>query len=89
MTFLVQSKSKKNMMLEGIVMKRCSKCQGELIEDLNVTAQGVYEVAVSHKKRLLNPHRAKVKAALCPVCGDVTFYVDKEAVEMIQEDIQK
>lgn len=30
-------------------MKICSKCNHELIEDLEVTAQGVYEVAISYK----------------------------------------
>lgn len=70
-------------------MKICSKCNCELVDDLEVTAQGVYEVGISYKKRISSNHRGKVKSTLCPNCGDVSFYLDKEAIELIIKDVQK
>jgi len=70
-------------------MKICSKCNYELVDDLEVTAQGVYEVAISYKKRILGNNRGKVRSTLCPKCGDVTFYLDQEAIEIVMKDIPK
>jgi len=70
-------------------MKICSKCNCELVDDLEVTAQGLYEVGISYKKKILGNHRGKVKATLCPKCGDVSFYLDKEAIDIIMKDVLK
>jgi len=70
-------------------MKICSKCNNELIDDLEVNAQGVYEVAISYKNRTLGNQRGKVKSTLCPKCGDVAFYLDQEAIDIVMKDIPK
>jgi len=70
-------------------MKTCSKCNCERVEDLEVTAQGVYQVSISYKKRILSNHRGDVKAALCPNCGDVSFYLDQEGIDTVMKDVHK
>lgn len=70
-------------------MKICSKCNSELIDNLEVTAQGVYEVGISYKKKISSNHRAKLKSTLCSHCGDVSFYLDKEGIEIIVGDVPK
>ena len=70
-------------------MKSCSKCNCELVDDLEVTASGVYEIGVSYKKRISNNHRGKVRATLCPMCGNVSFYLDKEAIDIVIKDVEK
>ena len=68
-------------------MKECLRCKKELIEDLDVYAQGVYEVEVSDKKRILTKHRAKVKAAVCPLCGEVSLYLESIELDKIIKDV--
>jgi hypothetical protein len=70
-------------------MKICSKCNCELIDDLEVTAQGVYEVGISYKKRVMSNHRGILKSTLCPQCGEVSFYLDKESIDIIMKDVLK
>ncbi|HZK70221.1 MAG TPA: hypothetical protein VFD03_01710 [Clostridia bacterium] len=70
-------------------MKSCSKCNCELVDDLEVTASGVYEIGVSYKKRISSNHRGKVRATLCPMCGNVSFYLDKEAIDIVIKDVEK
>jgi len=67
-------------------MKTCTKCESELVDGLEVTAQGVYQVAISYKKRISSTHRGNVRASLCPGCGDVSFYLDKDAAEVVLKD---
>lgn len=49
--------------------------------------QGVYEVEVSDKKRILTKHRAKVKAAVCPLCGEVSLYLESKELDKIIKDV--
>jgi hypothetical protein len=70
-------------------MKNCTRCDGELIDDLDVKAQGVYQVAISYKKKVSSTRRGSVQASLCPDCGDVSFYLEKDAIEVILTDLKK
>ena len=67
-------------------MQECVKCGVGLVDGLEVSAQGVYQVAISHKKRISSSPRSNLRASLCPACGDVSFYLDKDAIEVILKD---
>lgn len=61
-------------------MKRiCNQCQTEMIEDLTINVEGgMYGIKVSKKgKGLFNSISAKPKAAVCPNCGCLVFYIDE------------
>jgi len=67
-------------------MRKCSKCDSELVEDLSVYAQGVYRVELSKGKRVSAGGRCGVKAAVCPTCGDVTLSADPTELQRILGD---
>ncbi|MBO9128267.1 nucleic acid-binding protein [Bacillus sp. 165] len=61
-------------------MKRiCNQCQTEMIEECKVTVEGdLSGIKISQKgKGFFNNISAKTKAAVCPNCGYVTFYIDE------------
>ena len=61
-------------------MKRiCNQCQTEMIEECKVTVEGdLSGIKISQKgKGLFNNISAKTKAAVCPDCGNITFYIDE------------
>jgi len=64
-------------------MQKCSDCNGELLEDLDLFAQGVYQVGISQGKTLNQRNRATIKAAVCPNCATVTFYLPKDELEKL------
>lgn len=60
-------------------MKRiCIQCKTEMIEDLTVRVEGdLYGIKIIKKvKGLFNNISAKPKAAVCPNCGCLIFYID-------------
>jgi len=61
-------------------MKRiCNQCQTEMIEECKVTVEGdLSGIKISQKgKGLFNNISAKTKAAVCPDCGNIAFYIDE------------
>jgi hypothetical protein len=58
--------------------KICNQCQTEMIEDLTVNVE--YDMSgISIKKKvkgLFKNISAKPKAAVCPNCGCLIFYID-------------
>lgn len=69
-------------------MNECLRCKKALIKDLEVYAEGSFQVEVSDKKRVLTKHRAKVKAAVCPICGDVSLYLEGNELGKIIRDVE-
>jgi hypothetical protein len=59
--------------------KICNQCQTEMIEDLAIRVEGdLYGIKILKKgKGLFNSISAKPKAAVCPNCGCVIFYIDE------------
>jgi hypothetical protein len=57
----------------------CNQCQTDMIEDCKVNVEGgMYGIKISQKgKRMFNSVSAKPKAAICPNCGYVAFYIDE------------
>ncbi len=63
-------------------MKRiCSQCQTEMIEDLAVAVEYDLSGITIRQKRegFFKSITAKAKAAVCPNCGNLLFYVDDYA----------
>ncbi len=58
---------------------QCNQCQKEMIEECKVNVEGgMYGIKISKKgKGLFNNVSAKPKAAVCPSCGYVAFYIDE------------
>ncbi|WP_157962375.1 hypothetical protein [Homoserinimonas sp. OAct 916] len=53
---------------------------------LSVFASGVYPVELSVGKRVDAQHRAAVRASVDLSTGEVRFYVDTEAIEVLSRD---
>jgi len=70
------------------MMNECLRCKKELMKDLDVYAEGAFQVEVSDKKRVLTKHRAKVKAAVCPICGEVSLYLEGNELGKIIRDVE-
>lgn len=61
-------------------MKRiCHQCQTEMILDCKVSIEGdISGIKISQKgKGIFNKVSAKTKAAVCPDCGNVGFYIEE------------
>lgn len=58
---------------------KCIQCQNEMILDCHVNVEGgMYGIKISKKRNgLFNKVSAKPKAAVCPSCGYVSFYIDE------------
>ena len=58
-------------------MRKCLRCQTEMVEDLNVmVTNGGYGVDV-REKGMFKGSLGKVKCAVCPACGYLETYIDK------------
>ncbi|REB05588.1 nucleic acid-binding protein [Sporosarcina sp. BI001-red] len=59
--------------------KICNQCQTEMIENCRVSVEGgMYGIKVIQKgKGVFNNVSAKPKAAVCPNCGYVAFYINE------------
>ncbi|WP_313890924.1 nucleic acid-binding protein [Psychrobacillus sp.] len=58
---------------------KCNQCQSEMIADCRVNVEGArYGIKIIKKgKGLFSNVSAKPKAAVCPNCGYVSFYIDE------------
>lgn len=65
-------------------MRKCIRCQTEMVEDCSVKVEGAgYGIVMAtDSKRLFTNRIGKPKAAICPNCGEVSFYIEnKEALK--------
>ena len=68
-------------------MRKCLRCQTEMVEDLNVmVTNGGYGVDV-REKGMFKGSLGKVKCAVCPACGYLETYIDK--TDGIRELVEK
>ena len=57
-------------------MRKCLRCQKEMIEDLElITSNGSFGIVVK-EKGLFKGSLGKTKCAVCPICGYVETYID-------------
>ena len=58
-------------------MKRiCNQCQTEMIDDCRVESFGGITISKKGKGFIFNTEYGTPKAAVCPNCGCVVFYID-------------
>ncbi len=59
--------------------KICNNCQSEMIGDCSVKVEdGAFSFKITQKgKGFFNNVSAVPKAAICPNCGNVAFYVEE------------
>ena len=68
-------------------MRKCIRCQTEMVEDLNVmVTNGGYGVDV-REKGMFKGSLGKVKCAVCPTCGYLETYIDNP--DSIRELVEK
>ena len=68
-------------------MRKCLRCQTEMVEDLNVmVTNGGYGVDV-REKGMFKGSLGKVKCAVCPACGYLETYIEK--TDGIRELVEK
>ena len=57
-------------------MRKCPQCQTEMVEDLRIRNTGdACGLVVTHPG-LFGKLVGKVKAAVCPSCGEVSLYIE-------------
>lgn len=69
-------------------MRKCLRCQTEMVENCAIKVEGVgYGIVMATDDRRLFANRiGKPKIAICPNCGEVSIYV--ENVENLKQDSQ-
>ena len=60
-------------------MRKCIRCGAEMEEDFSFTGAGGNVL----RKKGFNLKAVYPKAALCPKCGEVSIYVEDEALEKL------
>jgi len=57
----------------------CNQCGAEMIEDCEIGMRWkIEEIIISKEFRgFFSNKKAKLKAAVCTSCGNVTFYIDE------------
>ena len=56
-------------------MRKCLRCETEMVDNLNVMTSDAYGVDV-REKGLFKGSLGKLKCAVCPECGYVETYID-------------
>ena len=60
-------------------MRKCIRCGAQMQEDFTFTGGGGNVL----RKKGINLKSVYTKAALCPKCGEVSIYVDDDAIEKL------
>lgn len=66
------------MNLGGIYMRKCMRCQTEMVENCSIKVEGAgYGIVMATDDRRLFANRiGKPKVAICPSCGEVSIYIE-------------
>lgn len=57
-------------------MRNCPQCQTEMVEDLRIRSTGDANGLVVTNPGFFGKSLGKVKAAVCPNCGEVSLYIE-------------
>ena len=62
----------------GICMRKCIRCQTEMVENCSMKIEGAgYGIVMTKDDKSLFANRiGKPKVAICPACGEVSIYVE-------------
>lgn len=59
-------------------MRECIRCKTEMVEDLNIRDSSQFTSLII-TKGVLGRNFGKVKAAVCPGCGEISIYLEDTA----------
>ena len=62
-------------------MRKCVRCGAEMEEGFNYTGGGGNVI----RRKGLSAKAVYPKAAVCPSCGEISVYVDKEDLEKLMK----
>ena len=58
-------------------MRKCVRCQTEMIENCDVKVQGAgYGIIISSSEKIFADRIGKPKVAICPQCGEISMYIE-------------
>ena len=67
-------------------MRKCLRCENVMVDDLIVTANGIYVAEVREAAGVFTKSLGKIKCAVCPRCGYTETYIDNpENIEKLAE----
>lgn len=59
-------------------MRTCQRCKVEMIEGFDIKVEGAaYGIKVSDGNSFFARRIGKPKVAICPLCGEISFYIDR------------
>lgn len=66
-------------------MRKCLRCGAEMVEDCGVRqTNSMCGIVITESEKLFARDLGKVKAAVCPECGEVSLYI--ENLEKLKAD---
>lgn len=58
-------------------MRTCKRCECEMVEGFNIMVErGLYGIQIFKENGAFAKAVAKPKLAICPECGEISFYMD-------------
>ena len=57
-------------------MRQCIRCKAEMVEDLTLRKTGDGAGLYVATNKFFAKYLGKVKAAVCPECGEISIYLD-------------
>jgi predicted nucleic-acid-binding Zn-ribbon protein len=73
---------------ERKLMRKCIRCETEMIENLKITTLNS-AVSIVLKEKHLKPSAAEIEAALCPNCGYLETYIEFNKREELEAILKK
>ena len=60
-------------------MRKCIRCGSEMAENCSVKVEGAGDgiVMATDDRRLFANRIGKPRVAICPECGEISFYIEK------------
>jgi len=63
-------------------VRKCIRCGADMVEDVAVRNEGyAYGLNVTTDSKWFPRRISKVKAAVCPECGEVSLFIDPKEME--------
>lgn len=57
-------------------MRKCIRCQTEMIENCDIKVEGaLYGIVIAKGENIFSKRIGKPKIAVCPKCGEISIYI--------------
>lgn len=65
-------------------MRKCIRCGAEMQENAAIKIKGAgYGIVLTSGERWFGGQIGKIKAAVCPKCGEISLYLEREDLEKL------